>query len=176
MTLNFAQLILNDRNGRAMAAAIDAAAEYFLKHVNEGVKQITDVDSMTEARLDDVAWEYDLPWYDYSATVDVKRRTIKTIRPTLMTMGTPSAVTNVIGAMLGSKARLAEWFDYGAVAYHFRVVSSSAIIPQTEREKLYTAIAAVQNVRSVLDGIVWAYDANGAVFTGGKAVMYMEVG
>lgn len=172
MTLNIPQVILNDRNGRAMAAAVNAMAEYFLQRVQGGLSELMDVDSMSENRLDDLAWEYDLPWYDYHAAVESKRRTIKSMRSTLMTMGTPKAVADVISAMLGSKARLSEWQEYGADAYHFRVVSSSTILPQAEREKLYSAIAAIQNVRSIMDEILWAYGGDGVLFTGGKAEIY----
>lgn len=174
MTLNVPQVILNDRNGRAMAAAVNAAAEYFLEKVQSGLSELMDVDAMSESRLDDLAWEYDLPWYDYTADVETKRRTIKNMRSTLMAMGTPKAVADVISAMLGSKARLSEWREYGAEAYHFRVVSSTTILPQTEREKLYSAIAAIQNVRSVMDEILWAYGGDGVLFTGGKAEIYFR--
>lgn len=167
--LNFARIITDDRNGRAMARALDAAAEYFNARVQAGLEQLYDVDKMSERRLDDVAWEYSLPWYDYNADIETKRRVIKSMRKTLMTIGTPRAVAEVVSSILGGTARLTEWPEYGGQAYHFRIISSDTVLSLNERAKLYAAINTVKNVRSVMDEMVWAYVSNGDVYVAGKA-------
>ena len=66
------QFLLNDKNGYAMAKAIEAGINYMNTACLNGTKLIYDVDTMPEWRLDELAWEYNLV-YDYTADIDVKR-------------------------------------------------------------------------------------------------------
>lgn len=170
------QFLMRDRNGRALAMAIDAAMAEFARIARDGVAQINDVDKMAEWRLDEVAWEYALPWYDYNADVESKRRVIQSIYDTISIMGTPRAVANVISASLGSVARLAEWFEYDGEPYHFRVISSGEILSTEELTKLYAAIDAAKNVRSVMDNLLWAWATEGSlnVLPGAQLALRIE--
>lgn len=158
-----------DKNGRAIIAALDAALDIFVRDVDAALKRLLDVKYMDEARLDELAWEYALPWYDFSADVDIKRRTIADMRKTLMEMGTPAAMARVVSAQLGSAARLAEWFEYGGEPYHFRIISAGEILDAARRRKFYAAIDAARNVRSVMDEMIWAYAADGVGYTAAAA-------
>ena len=169
------QFIMRDRNGRALAMAIDAAMAKFKQIVQKGLADINDTDNMDEWRLDELAWEYALPWYDYSADIESKRRVIKSIYETISIMGTPRAVANVISASLGSVARLAEWFEYNGEPYHFRVISSGEILSATELAKLYSAIDAAKNVRSVMDNLLWAWAAQGDLYIMPAAQMSLTI-
>lgn len=153
--------LLSDRNGRAMAAAIDAMLDYLFLRIARGALEVVDVDGMSEWRLDEMAWEYALPWYDRGADVARKRRVIRGMRQTLMIMGTPRAVKNVVTDYLGSTARLAEWWEYGGEPYHYRVISSGAVLEGRERRVLYAALDAARNVRSYMDEMIWAWPADG---------------
>ena len=69
------KFILDDKNGYALAKAIEAALQYMNDKVEEGFNCLTNTDEMPEWRLDELAWEYCCP-YDYSADITAKRRWI----------------------------------------------------------------------------------------------------
>lgn len=53
----FPRFLLEDRNGRAMAEAIRAALTLLCGTARQGLSTVTDVKSMPEWRLDEMAWE-----------------------------------------------------------------------------------------------------------------------
>lgn len=157
--------IMLDRNGRAMAAALDRAMEIFRRVIRTGIALINDASTMPEWRLDEIAWEYALPWYDYGADLEQKRRIIADMLITLKLMGTPQGVKNVIAQYLGESAELRE----SGGAYHFRAVSHGAPLAAADREQLYRAIRIAKNVRSHMDEMTWEWDGDGVIYIGAAA-------
>ncbi len=72
----FPRFLLEDRNGRAMAEAIRAALALLCSTARQGLSTVTDVKSMPEWRLDEMAWELAAAWYDYDAELSTKRAQI----------------------------------------------------------------------------------------------------
>lgn len=142
------RFILNDKNGYALAKAIEAGVQAMNDVIDLGVKRISDSEYMPEWRLDEMAWEYNIP-YDYTADVEIKRLWIDRAMALSKLYGTPEGIVQYMGAYFDD-AELKESWDYGGDPYHFRMV-----FPGTwTAEKVAwatTAIGAVKNVRSVLD-------------------------
>ena len=81
------KFILRDRNGFAMARAIEAALKYFLEKSQEGLDTLQNVDKMPEWRLDEMAWEMNC-LYDETAQEEVKREWIRNAIPLYSIWGT----------------------------------------------------------------------------------------
>ena len=95
ITFNICQLwpkfLLRDRDGYAMAKALEAGLNYFLEKCQEGIDLILNVETMPEWRLDEMAWEYNIP-YDYSASVTQKREWVRMAIPMYRILGTKEAI------------------------------------------------------------------------------------
>ena len=142
------KFILYDKNGYALAKAIEAGLQKMNDIIDEGVKLITDYDTMPEWRLDELAWELNC-LYDFHADIETKRKWIKNAIPYYRLYGTPQAIFNYIGGYFDD-VELEENWQYNGSPYHFRVLVDGEWTPENEawaRE----AIDRAKNVRSVLD-------------------------
>ncbi len=137
---------------------------------------LKNVDELNEDVLDSLAWQYAVAWYDYNAHISVKRDLIRNALAVQRMLGTPAAVASVVSSMLGSRARITEWPEYGGAPYHFRVLASSGdVLDSDERRRLYAALEIVKNERSVLDEMFWAYEAGGDMWYGGTGQIAMTI-
>lgn len=149
------RFLLNDKYGYAIAKAIERALQTMNDTVRTGVDLMDNYASMPEWRLDELAWEYSIPWYDYDADLEEKRRTISGYSDTYSRLGTVRAVRDAVAAV-GGDAQVDEWYQYGGQPYHYRVFSQlsgdadPSLITRARARAEYA-----QNVRSVLDAIYY---------------------
>lgn len=139
------KFILADKNGYAIAKAIEAGLKKASEIVYSGKNLISNYGTMPEWRLDEIAWEINAI-YDYTAGIDQKRQIIKNSVRNFRLYGTPA----------GIKKSLEPFFDYveiteGDQPYHFGVTLSADLGPENIKYANYV-IANVKNVRSVFDG------------------------
>ena len=153
------RFIVKDRSGYALAKAIEVALKYVDSVVNAGLEVLQNTDTMPEWRLDELAWEYGASWYDYDADVETKRSQIEGVQAFYDRLGTPYAVISALNAVYGN-GEIEEWPAYSGTAFHYRVYVTDESAAQEYREKLMKLLAIVQNVRSVLDDIIY-YGAQG---------------
>lgn len=113
------KFILRDKNGWAVAKAIEAALRLANSAIEDGVRCITDYDYMPEWRLDEVAWELGI-FYDYAADIETKRATVKAGAAVYRLLGTKAGVLQALRAGY-EHFDMQEWFDYGGEPHHFRV-------------------------------------------------------
>lgn len=144
------KFILADKNGYAIAKAIEAAMQYMNDTISSGVKMITDFDSMPEWRLDELAWETNC-LYDYTADVETKREWIKNAIPLYRLYGTPRALEKFVGSYFNGIEVDENWI-YGGEPFHFRVTVDGIWTPENEAWAR-KAIDTAKNVRSVLDSL-----------------------
>lgn len=148
------RFLLRDKNGYALAKAIEAALNYYVKAVKQGLETIDDVASMPEWRLDEMAWELGATWYDYTADVETKRNMIGGAEEYYNRLGTPSAVQRIINDVFG-EGTIQEWFEYGGKPYHYQVNTTNNATIAENRLKFMALLDKVANVRSVLDNIYY---------------------
>lgn len=142
------KFILADKNGYALAKAIEAAVAYMNEKINEGANLISDYETMPEWRLDELAWEYNIP-YDYSADVEIKRSWVSNVQSLSRLYGTPEGIRQYMAGYF-EDATIEESWEYGGDPYHFRVIFPDSWTP--EKVAWATkAIGIIKNVRSVLD-------------------------
>ena len=142
--------LLADRNGYALAKAIEKAAILLTDTIQTGVDTVLDVEKMPEWRLDEMAWEYNC-LYDYNANIEAKRRWIRDATPLYAALGTPQAVYNFLEGYF-DQIELEEYWQYAGDPFHFRVTVSGEWNDANEAW-LRRTIAESKNVRSVLDDI-----------------------
>ena len=146
MTIDIARLvpkfILADRNGYALAKALEAAMRIIDATVDQGIKCVTDVSAMPEWRLDEMAWEYAC-LYDNTAPVEVKRQWIRDAVPMYSIYGTKAGVIQYLRPYFES----VELNETGNFA--FEVSLFGDLSPENEAWAR-KAIALAKNVRSVL--------------------------
>ena len=142
----FPAFLLKDRNGLAMAKAVDAGMKYFTDRVEYGIKLIDNVDTMPEWRLDELAWEFDC-FYDFTADVSKKRDWISNALKYSYDYGTPKATKDYLEGYFG-EVTVMEGSRYGLDPYHFRVVMNGAASTD-ELSWAEKAIEKAKNVRSV---------------------------
>lgn len=144
------RFILNDKNGYALAKAIEAGVQYMNDRVQEGVSILTDPEAMPEWRLDELAWELNT-LYDYGANIESKRDWIKHAIPMYRLYGTPRAIYQYLEGYFDA-IDLEENWVYGGDAFHFRVTVEGEWTPE-EEAWARKAIGTAKNVRSVLDNL-----------------------
>ena len=148
ITTMLPKFLTRDRNGYALAKALQAGMDDFLAAVELGKRLIDDADAMPEWRLDELAWEYNIP-YSYTASLEAKRGWVRDAYDLSRLYGTAEGIARYIGAYFDG-AQVLEAADYGGSAYHYKVVLTGAQnVADTRWAKM--AAEAVQNVRSVLD-------------------------
>lgn len=146
----FPDFILADKNGYAMAKAIERALQIMCSTIQTGVDNLQDIDKMPEWRLDEMAWELGC-LYDHNANIEIKRRWIKDATPLYSALGTPQSIYNFIEGFF-DQVELEEHWQYAGDPFHFRVTVSGEWNDANEAW-LRRAIEASKNVRSVLDDI-----------------------
>lgn len=142
--------ILNDKNGYALAKAMEAGAQMANDIVEQGVRLIIDYDTMPEWRLDELAWETNC-LYDYSAGIEEKREWIKSADPWYRTYGTKEAIARIAEIVLGD-GKVEEWFEYGGEPFHFKI-KTKAILTKENRIRFLQMLEKAKNVRSRLQEI-----------------------
>lgn len=148
----FPRFLLNDKNGHAMAKAMEAGLKYFLEKCQDGLDTLTDIDKMPEWRLDELAWEYGI-LYDYRADIETKRAWIKDATPYYLLYGTVAGIKQYLEGRFDS-IDVQECWQYGGDPFHFRVIVTGEWSDEAD-EWAKKAVAATKNVRSVLDTITF---------------------
>lgn len=144
------------RKDKAVRALSDICSELLKRELqNVDAQTVHGYESkLSEAQCDELAWERDIDWYDYSADLEGKRNAVKTARKTKRKMGTKKAIEEIIQQLYGG-GKVTEWFEYGGQPYHFRVEIYEA---KEDREESFfrKKIEMIVNARSIMDEMATA--------------------
>ena len=168
ITFNIERLVprflLADRNGYAVAKAIERAFQLAAEAAERGLEIIQDPDKMPEWRLDELAGELGC-LYDYNGSLDQKRYWVKNATYLYTIYGTPRAIYEFLEGYF-QNVLVEEARAYDGDPYHFRVTVSGGSAGTDAIAWAQKAILNVKNVRSVLDTVT--VDNSGEiVVTGG---------
>ena len=148
------RFLLRDRNTYALAVAIFHMVFMFLLAVRHAIIELTDVEQMSEAALDERAWSLGMMWYDYEAEISKKRMWIRETEQMRLNIGTAAAITRLMNGAYAN-CSVEEWTQYGGEPYHFRVTVFGKADPETEKWAR-AAIESTKNLRSILDGFFYS--------------------
>lgn len=124
------------------------------------------IDELTEAVLDELAWQMKIDWYDATADVEIKRQLIKTAPVIKRCLGTPYAVEEVIKIYFGD-GELQEWFDYGGDPGMFKVVTNNSAVTGELAQQFIRVLDAVKRRSSHLEEIIIALGGEMSLYYAG---------
>ena len=151
------QFMRDDDAVRGLAAAMDK----IVPGLSDAISKMSTwdhIDELSEAELDELAWELNIPWYDSTAPIAIKRDVVKNSDMVYKRIGTKWAVENIIKTYFGD-GYIMEWFEYDGEPGHFRVYSSN---PSLNNERLTEFLALLNKTKRAsakLDGISITLDA-----------------
>ena len=148
---------------RSILALAEAGADALEKQRKETGRTLLypAIDTLEEPLLDILAQDFKVDWWDPNYTLEEKRRTLKDSWKVHRRLGTKAAVETAISAIYRD-TQVAEWFEYGGEAYHFRLrvdVTYENVDPEKHR-RVMERVNIYKNLRSVLDEIEY-YDFGG---------------
>ena len=144
---NVPRFILKDKNGYALAKALEAGVRWMESVIQNGFTLLTDIDQMPEWRLDELAWETNAP-YDNNASIAQKREWLKRATPMYQYLGTLKGVQQYLDGYF-SDVLIQEAQEYGGDPFHFRVTLFGTVTPSS-LSWARKAVQQVKPVRSVL--------------------------
>ena len=145
------QFMRDDDAVRGLAAGIDSIIPKLAAEI-EKLSTWDRIDGLSEAELDDLAWELNILWYDTGASIDVKRKIVRDSDRVYQKLGTKWAVERVINTYFGD-GYLEEWFQYGGIPGTFRVYSSNPSISDSKLQEFLNLLRKVKRASAQLDGV-----------------------
>ena len=145
------QFMRDDQAVRGLAAGIDSLIPQLAAEV-EKLSTWDCIDKLSEAELDDLAWELNILWYDTGASIDVKRNVVRDSDAVYKKLGTKWAVENVINTYFGD-GYMEEWFEYGGDPGRFRIYSTNPTLNESKFTEFLTLLNKVKRASSQLDGV-----------------------
>lgn len=158
------QFMQNDAAVRGLADGINQ----IVPQLSASIKALStwdSIDLLSEAELDDLAWELNILWYDKTASVEIKRELIKNSDQVYKHLGTKWAVENVVKTYFGN-GYITEWFEYNGEPGHFRVHSSNPSITNEKLDDFLVLLGKVKRASAKLDGIFIDDGADVVLFAG----------
>jgi phage tail P2-like protein len=142
----------NDSDMIALASTISDALAARPAEI-KGIMIYPRIGKLDEDLLDILAYDLKVDWYDYSASLDIKRKVMLNAPRVRRTIGTPGAVKRAIRAMLPN-TELTEWFNDTdeQKPYTFSLSTTDTLTPEIA-DVLPSVIAYTKNVRSHLSAI-----------------------
>ena len=138
----------------ALAYAYDRQKKLFLERLKR-VYIWADLDNVDENKLDFLAVECRVLFYNSSLSPDVKRKLIQNSIYWYMKLGTRQAMEEMIDIVFGNEnTNVEEWYTYAGDAFHFRVVVGTTVT-QTSIKEFLLYLNRVKNARSRFDYLVF---------------------
>ena len=111
----------------------------------------TAIEKMSEKYLDLMAYELNITWYLYDASIEQKRQIVKYARKIHRKLGTKWAIEEVLNIYFTSAAVL-EWFEYGGTPGHFKI---STLYPElyVNNPDFVKVIDSIKKFSQILDEV-----------------------
>lgn len=123
------------------------------------------IDKLTEAELDELAWELNIQWYEHDAAIEIKREIVKNSDLVQQRLGTKWAVENVITTYFGS-GNIKEWFEYEGEPGHFKIESTNPSVTNEQFNKFMRILNKVKRKSAYLDGVYIMLGAQATINVG----------
>lgn len=117
------------------------------------------IDKLDEPVLDALAYDFNVPWYDYEGGLESKRSTIRECLQIHQYKGTKYAVETALRSVY-EEVRVSEWFEYGGEPYRFKVVIYDSSNDQEKRDRVLAKVKYYKNLRSVLEETIYEIGIN----------------
>lgn len=154
-TLDFIRLLPSFMREDCAVKGLASAVDEIAKQAAVGVSRLTSWDKiadLSEAELDELAWELNILWYNKSASIETKRDLVLNADKVHQHLGTKWAVENVIESYFG-EGYIQEWFDYGGDPGTFRVYSGNPTLNNERLNEFLSILDKVKRRSAHLDGV-----------------------
>ena len=130
----------------------------------------THVGNLPGQLLDEIAWGFDIGWYDPTATLAARRLAVKQALSVFRRIGTASAIRDAVSAGFGDAA-VEEWWEYNGQPGCFRILVEDESATTTKAIEFLRQVELVKNVRSHLDGITLISTSPAPVYVGAASII-----
>ena len=144
------QFMRNDEANVALSHAMDSLLAEPAKR-SRILRKWDQIDNMNHTQLDEMAWEFNIDWWDSAFTLEQKRAVIKTCYRIHEKRGTKWAVEELVTAAFGM-GKVTEWFEYGGDPYWFKI-RTSATLTKDGMAYFLSMIDKVKSARSHVEMI-----------------------
>lgn len=165
--------ISSDQQVQAMSAAVSPQLQEVSNAIHECII-LARIDELPEAVVDLLAWQYHVDFYEANLPIDQKRELVRTSIDAHRHKGTPYAVELVVKAIL-KDAVVQEWFEYGGLPYHFRVIKINGQVTAEMYPKLRKAVDTVKNTRSWMEGVSLSRTIGNSIYLGISQSIHTKV-
>ena len=153
-----------DASVQGLAAGTDAATRALYAKLRL-LSRWDQLDKLSEAELDEMAWELNIQWYDSTASIEVKRAVIRSSDLVYAKLGTKYAVEQIVTDYFGTGV-VREWFQYGGLPHHFKVLSDNPTLVGNNLEKFLKLLDVVKRRSSLLDAILICLTGEANLYAG----------
>ena len=156
--LDFLRLLPAFMRDDEAAIALSKAMNRLIGEPSKRLKTLRvwdEIDNLTEAECDELAWELDVDWYDSTdMSLEEKRATLKLAQQIKRKRGTKWAVERLISAYFG-EGYIMEWYEMYGTPYTFVALTTNTHVTAENYAKFVEAVKAAKNVRSHIAGVFY---------------------
>lgn len=167
--LKFSLLLPRFMHGDDVTIALSKQIEVMTSELMKTISRFStwdQIDSMTDAELDQLAEELNIEWYSRNFSSDAKREIIKTADMISSKRGTDYAVQYVLQVYFGGIV-IKNWYEYGGEPYHYKIIADNPYTINQNNELFERVLETVARKSAVLDSIETATD--------GKTTNYISI-
>ena len=119
------QFMRGDEANAALSQAMDALLAEPAKR-SRILRKWDQIDNMNHAQLDEMAWEFNIDWWDSAFSLETKRAVVKSCYRVHEKRGTKWAVEELITSAFGM-GKVTPWFEYGGDPFWFKIQTSATL-------------------------------------------------
>lgn len=171
--LEFIRLLPQFMREDTAVQGLSIGLDIIIPQLSESIKYLTtwdQIDNLSEAELDDLAWELNILWYELDADIEIKRDVIKNSDKVYQHLGTKWAVENVIRSYFVN-GYIKEWYEYDGQPGRFRVHSNNPDITGKGLKSFLNMLYKVKRASAKLDAVYLDLETNGSVTFGAASEM-----
>jgi hypothetical protein len=141
-----------DKSNQLLASGVSNIFQTWANNLDR-LPVINQLDKLKEAELDQLASDRNIFWYDYKASISVKRALIKNAKLVFNRLGTVWAVESVMNDYL-PQSELQEWFEYNGEPGYFRLITDNTDILRTDIEVFLNILKGIKRRSVWLEDII----------------------
>jgi P2-related tail formation protein len=139
---------------KALSYAFDQQKKMFIERI-ERVKIWADLNQVDDSKLDFLAVENRVLFYNSSLSPGTKRNLIMNSIYWYMKLGTRQAMEEMINIVFGNEnTSIEEWYTYAGEAFHFRIAAGTTVTQISVKEFLQY-LNTIKNARSRFDFMIF---------------------
>ena len=153
------QFMRDDGAVKGLATGMDL----IIPQLSQSIEYLTtwdQIDNLSEAELDDLAWELNILWYELDADIEIKRDVIKNSDRVYQHLGTKWAVENVVNSYFGN-GYVKEWFEYDGQPGRFRVYTSNPDVTGIKLQSFLNLLQKVKRASAKLEAVYLELERTG---------------